>query len=70
MFGVSHRQENKENPSCQCDSDLESPVGFHLLKRKREELVTSFKEGQTSYRQALRKPWLCEFLLLNFSFSV
>lgn len=22
MFGVSQRQENKENPSCQCDSDL------------------------------------------------
>lgn len=25
VFGVSWRQENKENPSCQCDSDLENP---------------------------------------------
>lgn len=25
VFGVSQRQENKENPSCQCDSDLENP---------------------------------------------
>lgn len=25
VFEVSQRQENKENPSCQCDSDLENP---------------------------------------------
>lgn len=25
VFGVSQRQENKENPSCQCDSDLGNP---------------------------------------------
>lgn len=25
VFRVSQRQENKENPSCQCDSDLETP---------------------------------------------
>lgn len=50
MFGASLREKNKENCPCQCSSDLGSPVEFQLLERKREELVTSFKEGQASCR--------------------